>query len=190
MGRKRGPQAMAVGLRFGENLVEMRGRAGLSQIGTAERAGLNRTEINLLEHGRRVPRLDTIVKLAGAVEVEPCALLMGMAWKLSSCPTDGCDADLARLGVGPEGAKCPKCQAELMATDALRAHEIFNDQGSNLEACSRVMSVAERFISLALLDQLLDQRPSALARMAFVTDGPLALFGEVAPIKRPLLRRL
>ncbi|HEU5061747.1 MAG TPA: hypothetical protein VFT79_01185 [Solirubrobacterales bacterium] len=52
------------------------------------------------------------------------------------------------------------------------------------------MSVAERFISLALLDQLLDQRPSALARMAFVTDGPLALFGEVAPIKRPLLRRL
>jgi len=44
---------MAVGRRFGENLVEMPGRAGLSQIGTAERAGLNRTEINLLEHGRR-----------------------------------------------------------------------------------------------------------------------------------------
>jgi transcriptional regulator with XRE-family HTH domain len=35
-----------------------------------ERAGLNRTEINLLEHDRRVPRLDTIVKLAGAVEVK------------------------------------------------------------------------------------------------------------------------
>lgn len=88
MGRKRGPQAMAVGRRFGENLVELRGRAGLSQIGTAERAGLNRTEINLLEHGRRVPRLDTIVKLAGAVEVEPCALLTGLAWKLDP-PKEG-----------------------------------------------------------------------------------------------------
>lgn len=88
MGRKRGPQAMAVGRRFGENLVEMRGRVGLSQIGTAERAGLNRTEINLLEHGRRVPRLDTIVKLAGAVEVEPCALLTGLAWKLDP-PKEG-----------------------------------------------------------------------------------------------------
>ncbi|MGN6257170.1 MAG: helix-turn-helix domain-containing protein [Solirubrobacterales bacterium] len=88
MGRKRGPQAMAVGLRFGENLVELRGRAGLSQIGTAERAGLNRTEINLIEHGRRVPRLDTIVKLAGAVEVEPCALLTGLAWKLDP-PKEG-----------------------------------------------------------------------------------------------------
>lgn len=88
MGRKRGPQAMAVGRRFGENLVEMRGRAGLSQIGTAERAGLDRTEINLLEHGQRVPRLDTIVKLAGAVEVQPCALLKGLAWELDP-PEEG-----------------------------------------------------------------------------------------------------
>jgi transcriptional regulator with XRE-family HTH domain len=82
MGRKQGPQAAELSRRFGQNLVELRGRAGLSQVGTAERAGLNRTEINLLEHGRRVPRLDTIVKLAGAVEVQPCALLMGLAWEL------------------------------------------------------------------------------------------------------------
>jgi hypothetical protein len=52
------------------------------------------------------------------------------------------------------------------------------------------MSIAERLISLALLDQLADRRPSALQQMTFVTDGPLALFGEVAPIKRPLLRRM
>lgn len=89
MGRKRGRQAIELGWRFGQNLVELRGRAGLSQIGTAERAGLNRTEINLLEHGRRVPRLDTIVKLAGAVEVEPCALLMGLAWELDSPEEEG-----------------------------------------------------------------------------------------------------
>jgi transcriptional regulator with XRE-family HTH domain len=82
MRRKRERQAVELGWRFGQNLVELRGRVGLSQIGTAERAGLNRTEINLLEHGRRVPRLDTIVKLAGAVEVEPCALLAGLAWEL------------------------------------------------------------------------------------------------------------
>ncbi|HEX5592322.1 MAG TPA: helix-turn-helix transcriptional regulator [Solirubrobacterales bacterium] len=84
----KGPQAGELGWRFGQNLVELRGRAGLSQIGTAERAGLNRTEINLLEHGRRVPRLDTIVKLAGAVEVEPCVLLKGLAWVLDP-PKEG-----------------------------------------------------------------------------------------------------
>jgi transcriptional regulator with XRE-family HTH domain len=89
MGRKRGRQAVELGWRFGQNLVELRGRAGLSQIG-AERAGLNRTEINLLEHGRRVPRLDTIVKLAGALEVEPCALLTGLAWELD-LPEEGAE---------------------------------------------------------------------------------------------------
>lgn len=69
----------------------MRGRAGLSQTGTAERAGLNRTEINLLEHGRRVPRLDTIVKLAGAVEVEPCELLTGLVWDLDLPEEEGAE---------------------------------------------------------------------------------------------------
>lgn len=109
---------------------------------------------------------------------------------LSSCPTPGCTQDLSQFPVGAAGAACPGCGTSLLAVDALRAHETFNEHSSNLEACSRVMSVAERLISLALLDQLLDRRPSALSRMTFVTDGPLALFGEVAPIKRPLLRRL
>ncbi|MGN6256960.1 MAG: helix-turn-helix domain-containing protein [Solirubrobacterales bacterium] len=88
MGRKYGPEAAELSRRFGRNLVEFRRRAGLSQEGTAERAGLHRTEVSLIERGRRVPRLDTIVKLAGAVEVEPCALLAGMAWKLDP-PKEG-----------------------------------------------------------------------------------------------------
>ena len=51
--------------------------------------------------------------------------------------------------VGTAGAPCPACGEALMATDALRVHETFNEHGSNLEACSRVMSVAERLILLA-----------------------------------------
>lgn len=92
--------------------------------------------------------------------------------------------------VGAAGSTCPHCGEALMATDALRVHETFNEHGSNQVACSRVLSVAERLISLTLLGDLHNRRPSALSQMAFITDGPLALFGEVAPIKRPLLRRL
>ena len=68
--------------RFAENLVLLRGNVDLSQQKTAERSGLHRTEISLLERGLRLPRLDTIVRLGGAVEVEPCELLVGMAWRL------------------------------------------------------------------------------------------------------------
>jgi transcriptional regulator with XRE-family HTH domain len=79
MGRPRGPEAAAIGRRFGRNLVELRRRVGLSQAATAERAGLHRTEISLLERGHRVPRLDTLIRLSGAVEVRPWELLAGIA---------------------------------------------------------------------------------------------------------------
>jgi transcriptional regulator with XRE-family HTH domain len=69
--------------RFGENLILLRDRVDLSQEQTAERAGLHKTEISLLERGLRLPRLDTIVRLAGAIEVEPCELLTGMNWRLA-----------------------------------------------------------------------------------------------------------
>lgn len=78
----RGREAPGLNRRFAENLVLLRGRAGLSQGRTAERAGLHLTEISLLERGLRLPRLDTIVKLAGAIEIEPCELLAGMTWRL------------------------------------------------------------------------------------------------------------
>lgn len=88
MGLRKGPEAIDTARRFGRNLAERRRKVGLSQDATAQRAGLHRTEVALIEVGKRLPRLDTIVKLAGALEVEPCALLRGMAWKLEA-PKEG-----------------------------------------------------------------------------------------------------
>jgi transcriptional regulator with XRE-family HTH domain len=55
---------------FGFNLRGLRNRAGLSQEELGERCELDRTEISLLERGLRFPRLDTVVKLARALELE------------------------------------------------------------------------------------------------------------------------
>jgi len=87
MARPKEAQAAEAARRFGINVLECRGRAGFSQQKTADRAGIHRTEVSLIEGGKRVPRLDTIVKLAGAVGVDPCALLEGIAWELSP-PTE------------------------------------------------------------------------------------------------------
>lgn len=67
--------------RFGDNLIRLRNRVDLSQVETAKRSGLHLTEVSLLERGLRLPRLDTIVRLAGAIEAEPCELLTGMVWR-------------------------------------------------------------------------------------------------------------
>lgn len=71
---------MTVAQRFGANLVRCRKRAGLSQEDLGERAGLHRTAIGLLERGARVPRIDTLVKLAAALDVDAAALLEGIEW--------------------------------------------------------------------------------------------------------------
>jgi hypothetical protein len=42
----------------------------------------------MIEVGQRLPRLDTIVKLGGAVGVEPCELLIGLTWDLEA-PKEG-----------------------------------------------------------------------------------------------------
>ncbi len=61
------------------NLRAQRGRAGLSQERLGELCDLDRTEISLLERGLRFPRLDTLVKIARALQLDsPGELLDGI----------------------------------------------------------------------------------------------------------------
>jgi transcriptional regulator with XRE-family HTH domain len=66
--------------RFRANLLRARKRAAMSQEELGELSGLHRTEIGMLERGIRLPRIDTLVRLAGALEVEPGELLVGIEW--------------------------------------------------------------------------------------------------------------
>lgn len=63
---------------FGRNLFMARRRAWMSQQQLATRAGLHRTEIGLLEKGRREPRLTTILKLLDGLGAESSDLLGGL----------------------------------------------------------------------------------------------------------------
>jgi transcriptional regulator with XRE-family HTH domain len=70
-------RSLAVAERFGANLRRVRRREGLSQEGLAVRASLHRTEIGRLEGGERACRIDTLIRLAGAMAVPPDELLDG-----------------------------------------------------------------------------------------------------------------
>jgi transcriptional regulator with XRE-family HTH domain len=95
---------MTVARQFGKNLRRERKRAGLSQEEVGFRSSLHRTEVGLLERGARVPRIDTLIKLAAALGVRiDCALLAGMSWTpgervrpegtfTTSMPRQGADA--------------------------------------------------------------------------------------------------
>jgi transcriptional regulator with XRE-family HTH domain len=63
-----------------EVALRSRRRVGLSQEVLAVRASLHRTEIGMLEHGQRVARIDTVIRLAGAMSIPPSDLIAGMSW--------------------------------------------------------------------------------------------------------------
>lgn len=63
---------------FGRNVAYCRRRAKLSQEDLAVLASLHRTAVGQLERGERAPRLDTIIKLAGSLQIDPGELLAGL----------------------------------------------------------------------------------------------------------------
>ena len=62
-------------LRFSKLLRQTRVAKGMSQEQLANKAGVHRTHISLIERNRRSVRLETLERLARAMDIEPAKLL-------------------------------------------------------------------------------------------------------------------
>ena len=60
---------------FANSLKELRQARGLSQESLSSTAGLDRTYISMLERGKRKPSLETIEKIATALEMKSWELI-------------------------------------------------------------------------------------------------------------------
>ena len=60
---------------FGATVRRLRMEAGLTQEQLGERCKMDLSAVSRLERGQRNPRLDTLVRLARALDVPPFALL-------------------------------------------------------------------------------------------------------------------
>ena len=72
---------------------------------------------------------------------------------------------------------CPYSGETLFSTDALRLHELMNSGGSNGEMFGQVMSTLEKLWLVHIL-RAFEQKGwlATLRRVAFILDGPLAVF--------------
>lgn len=77
---------------------------------------------------------------------------------------------------------CHSCKAPIYITDWLRLHEGISDFGDNSSAMTRMMNAVEHLLLGAFVQQVYDVNPGALSDIAFVLDGPMALFGEPAKL--------
>lgn len=98
-----------------------------------------------------------------------------------ACPyqPNGCAEHLV-VSVGVSSCVCPR-KLPIYSTDALRVHERFRDIGTNGEAFGEVRQVWERLLMVHVLRLFERQKLlNRMDRLAFVLDGPLALFGHPA----------
>ncbi len=72
---------MTLAERFAYNLTSARRGVGLTQEELAMMTELHRTEISLLENAKRMPRLDTLVKLVRSLDCPADELIEGMEWR-------------------------------------------------------------------------------------------------------------
>lgn len=77
---------------------------------------------------------------------------------------------------------CPICGEPVFLTDWLRLHEDISDFGNNTSAMTRMMNAVEHLLLAGLVNQVFRTDARALAKMAFVMDGPLAIFGQPAKL--------
>ncbi|HET7444518.1 MAG TPA: helix-turn-helix transcriptional regulator [Solirubrobacterales bacterium] len=78
--RKSLPPNDEVRQRFGDNLRERRKQLGISQEELSFRAEIAYASVGLLELGKKLPRIDTFIRLAGALGVKPSELVAGIGW--------------------------------------------------------------------------------------------------------------
>lgn len=72
---------MDVAEALGENLKRLRAERDESQESLGAKSDLHRTVISQIEAGKSDARASTILKLSGALEVDPGELFAGMRWK-------------------------------------------------------------------------------------------------------------
>lgn len=119
------------------------------------------------------------------------ALLAHKPQGRQECPyaSEGCD-ERVEIPAGVSSCSCPK-KHPLYSTDALRIHENFRDTGTNGEAFGEVRQIWEHILFVHVL-RLFEKKQllGRMDRMAFVMDGPLAIFGDPAWLSAAISREL
>jgi hypothetical protein len=119
------------------------------------------------------------------------ALLAHKPQGRQECPyaSEGC-IERVEIPAGVSSCSCPK-KRPLYSTDALRIHENFRDMGTNGEAFGEVRQIWEHILFVHVL-RLFEKKQllGRMDRMAFVMDGPLAIFGDPAWLSAAISREL
>ena len=105
---------------------------------------------------------------------------------IERCP-NGCGHGPIRfLSHDPGLVACPGCGSPVYLADMFRLHERVDEETGASSIAAYIMSMLEQLVLVHLLYSVLAIKPALTREILFIKDGPLAFFGLVAPLYRPM----
>ena len=111
----------------------------------------------------------------------------GLAQVVEHCPS-GCGHGATNfLYVEPTEKSCPNCAQPVFLTDVFRLHERIDEELGAGGIAAYVMTMLEQLVLVHLFHNIIERlKPRLMRNILFIKDGPLAFFGLVAPLYRPM----
>lgn len=105
---------------------------------------------------------------------------------LAHCPSDCGQGKITFRHDDPPERRCPTCDQPVYLTDMFRLHERVDEDTGGSGIAAYVMTMLEQLVLVHLIYSILNIKESLLRQILFVKDGPLAFFGLVAPLYKPM----
>ncbi len=108
-------------------------------------------------------------------------------WEIERCPNYGCSRTGIVLTAGTKDEEgCNVCGGPIFLIDALRLHERVDEEQGAGGITSYVMTILEQVVLVHVIKALWSMKPAFLREVLFIKDGPLAFFGQPAPLSKPM----
>jgi hypothetical protein len=109
------------------------------------------------------------------------------SWLLPNCPNANCARqNIILTPESPDRDSCSSCGGPIFLVDAMRLHERVDEEQGAGGIVGYVMTSLEQMLLVHLVKTLWDLKAKALSEVLFIKDGPLAFFGQTAPLSKPM----
>lgn len=105
---------------------------------------------------------------------------------LAHCPFDCGQGEIVFGYADASERSCPTCDRAVYLTDMFRLHERVDEETGGSGIAAYVMTMLEQLVIVHLIHSILNIKEALLRQILFIKDGPLAFFGLVAPLYKPM----
>jgi len=146
--------------------------------------GVRRTIHNFLANPKRPELLDALRWLMFRGWLPPDDR---HRWDLPRCPNSVCNGSGVSFSEGePSEKACAKCGEPVYLADGMRLYERIDDEQGAGGIMSYLLTTLEQLVLVHIIRTLLNLKPGVLREILLIKDGPLAFFGNVAPLRKPM----